>query len=70
MKDVAYDRASAFLEALFDHTVQTILGFDPGDSPTYVDYARKFRSHMTKGQKMMGHNKFREEFYIDCPRVS
>jgi hypothetical protein len=65
-KDVAYDRASAFLEALFDHTantLQTILCFDPGDSPKYVDYAREFRSRMTEGQKMTGHNKFREELY-------
>ena len=65
-KDVAYNRASAFLEALFNHTADTlhkILDFDPGNPPKYVEYVREFRSCMTEGQKMTGHNKFREEFY-------
>ena len=65
-KDVAYDRASAFLEALFTHTENTLyklFGLDSGDSPEYMNYAREFRSRMTEGQKMTRHNSFREEFY-------
>jgi hypothetical protein len=63
-KDVAYDRASAFLEALFDHTSNTLDRIlDPGNSPKYVDYAREIRLRMTEGQKMTRHNKFREDFY-------
>jgi hypothetical protein len=63
-KDVAYDRASAFLEALFKYTTATLHDFSfDDDSPKYVDFAREFRMRMTEGQKMTGHNKFREEFY-------
>ncbi len=28
-----------------------------------MEYATEFRSRMTEGQKMTGHNKFREDFY-------
>jgi len=28
-----------------------------------VEYATEFRLSMTEGQKMTGHNKFREDFY-------
>jgi hypothetical protein len=63
-KDVAYDRASAFLEALFKHATATLHDFSVNDdSPKYVDFAREFRTRMTEGQKMTSHNKFREEFY-------
>jgi hypothetical protein len=60
-KDVAYDRASAFLEALFKHTTDALRDFD--SSLDYVGLAREFRSCMTEGQKMTGHNQFREDFY-------
>ena len=52
---------------MFDHTanaLQTNLGIDfDHESAEYVDFAREFRSRMTAGQKMTGHNKFREDFY-------
>jgi hypothetical protein len=60
-KDVAYDRASAFLEALFKHTTTTLRAL--GSSLDYVGFAREFRSCMTEGQKMTGHNQFRGDFY-------
>ena len=63
-KDVGYDRASAFLEALFKRTTATLHDFRfNDDSPKYVDFAREFRMCMTEGQKMTGHNKFRDDFY-------
>ena len=63
-KDVAYDRSSAFLEALFKHTTATLHDFSfNDDSLEYMDFAREFRMRMTEDQKMTGHNKFRDEFY-------
>jgi hypothetical protein len=60
-KDVAYDRASAFLEALFKHTTSTLHALD---SPLdYDGFAGEFRSRMTEGQRMKGHNQFLEDFY-------
>ena len=64
-KDVAYDRASAYLAALFKHTTATLHDFSfNDDSPRYVDFSREFRMRMTEGQKMTGHNKFREDRQI------
>jgi hypothetical protein len=60
-KDEAFNRASAFLEALFKHTAQVVSEFD--QSLDYCGLTREFRKRMTKGQKMMKHNGFREEFY-------
>jgi hypothetical protein len=60
-KDIAYDRASAFLEALFTHITDTLRALN--GSLNYVGLAGEFRSCMTKGQKMRGHNQFREDFY-------
>jgi hypothetical protein len=60
-KDEAYDRASAFLEALFIQTKEVVSKFDP--SYDYYGVAREFRRLMTEGQKMTKHNAFREEFY-------
>jgi hypothetical protein len=61
-KDIAYDRACALLEALFKHTTDTLRSPDHY-SLEYVEFAREFRSCMTDGQKMTGHNQFRERFY-------
>jgi hypothetical protein len=60
-KDIAYDRASAFLEALFKHTTDTLCAAD--SSLDYIRFMREFRSRMTEGQKMTRHNKFWEDFY-------
>jgi hypothetical protein len=60
-RDIAYDRASAFLEALLKHTTAVLCGLD--NSLDYVGCAREFRVWMTNGQKMTGHNQFREDFY-------
>lgn len=60
-KDVAYDRASAFLEALFKHTTNTLRTLD--SSLDYGGLVKKFRSCMTEGQKMTRPNQFREDFY-------
>jgi hypothetical protein len=60
-KNAAYDHASAFLEALFDHTAETLSAFD--GQHDYIAFAKKFRTHMTVGQKVTGHNQFREDFY-------
>jgi hypothetical protein len=61
-KDTAYDRACALLEALFRHTTDTLRSLDHY-SLEDVEFAREFRSCMTDGQKMTGHNQFRECFY-------
>jgi hypothetical protein len=60
-KDVAYDGACAFLEALFKHTTDTLRFHD--HSLEYFEFAREFRSYMTDGQKMTEHNQFREHLY-------
>ena len=60
-KIVASDRANAFLEALFNHTAETLLNIET--SLDYVGFARLFRSLMTDGQNMRKHNQFREGFY-------
>ena len=60
-KDVAYDRASAFLEALFKHTTSTLHALD--SSLDYSGFGGEFRSCMTEGQRMKGHIQFREDFY-------
>jgi hypothetical protein len=60
-KDVTYDRVCAFLEALFSYTAIKLRDLDGLTS--YVELAKKFRLCMTKGQRMAGHNKFREDFY-------
>jgi len=57
----AYIRAVAFLGALFQHTAETLP--DPKSSLDYVRFARRFRSLMTEGQKMMECNQFRVNFY-------
>ncbi|KAF8227580.1 hypothetical protein L208DRAFT_1405162 [Tricholoma matsutake] len=60
-KDVAYDCACAFLKALCKHTTDTLRSHDL--SLEYVEFARGFKSSMTEGQKMTGHNQFWEHFY-------
>ncbi|KAK2459299.1 hypothetical protein APHAL10511_008684, partial [Amanita phalloides] len=59
-KAVAYNRASAFLQALFEHMAVTLRTFNES---SYVEFANEFRSRMTEGQSMKGHNQFRKNFY-------
>ncbi|KAK2464489.1 hypothetical protein APHAL10511_003468 [Amanita phalloides] len=62
-KHDAFDRASAFLEALFMHITAMLTTLNLKNSSNYVTLAREFRSLMTEGQKITGHNLFRENFY-------
>ena len=60
-RHLAYDRACSFLEALFKHLTGVLRGFD--HSLDYEGFTQEFRARMTDGQKMTGHNKFRQDFY-------
>lgn len=59
-RTATFNRASAFLEALFKHAADYIR---LDKSSNYVGFARTFRERMTEGQTMASHNKFRREFY-------
>ena len=48
-------------EALFKQTTSTLHALD--SSLDHNGFAGEFRSCMTEGQRMKGHNQFREDFY-------
>lgn len=59
----SYDRACAFLEALFEHTAKILQNdFKNIDA---AKLASEFRKRMTKGQTFEQHNSFRVAFYDD-----
>jgi hypothetical protein len=61
-KEESYHRASCFIDALFQHTDQTLRDLF---HPQYRidEVAPRFREYMTMGQKVKEHNAFRRNFY-------
>jgi hypothetical protein len=57
---VAYNRMCAFLEALFQHTRETIQNFDDSE---LENLPATFRRKMTEGQMYTSVNSFRKNFY-------
>jgi hypothetical protein len=63
-------RACCFIEALFDHTLVTLRGNHFEADWEIRQVAVKFRSLMTIGQSMKGHNEFRTRFYDEVIRLA
>jgi hypothetical protein len=58
------------MEALFEHTLDTLQGPDFGFHWSLRQVSEEFRNLMTTGQSMQGHNKFRREFYDNVVRLA
>jgi len=59
-KDIAYNRSSAFLQALFENMNDFLRDVSSSD---YIATAKLLRTKMTVGQHMNGHNQYRQDFY-------
>ncbi|KAF8324798.1 hypothetical protein F5887DRAFT_1022029 [Amanita rubescens] len=65
----SYLRALYFIDALFQHTDQTLK--KEFDSPLGMEeVARQFRIRMTRGQTMNEHNEFRRQFYREVIEIA
>jgi hypothetical protein len=63
-------RACCFTEALFDHTLVVLRSSHFEVHWEIQQVAVKFRSLMTAGQSMKGHNEFRTRFYNEVVRLA
>ena len=63
-------RACCFIEALFDHTLLTLRSNHFEADWEICQVAAKFRSLMTTGQSMKGHNEFRTKFYGEVIQIA
>jgi hypothetical protein len=58
------------MEALFEHTLEVLQGSHFGPDWSLQQVSQEFRSLMTTGQSMKGHNNFRTEFYDNVVRMA
>ena len=63
-------RACCFIESLFDYTLVTLRCNHFEADWEIQQVAAKFRSLMTTGQNMKGHNEFRTRFYNEVIRLA